>query len=104
MTLPAGRPPGDVPRRTPPDERSRTVPTDPAEHRDRVIREIAALTVRARRQTDRMGRLSGDAATDYLCDVEHALASLVALGAVPGAPPAPAAAVEDGTVVRGTVL
>lgn len=47
------------------------------------LRTIAAATITARRQTTRMGTLYPGAGEALLVDVEHALSSLVVLGAVP---------------------
>lgn len=51
------------------------------------LRIIASAAVRARRDAGAMGVLPRGAGEQLLVDVEHALASLIALGAVPSAPP-----------------
>lgn len=55
----------------------------PADHQADALRTIAAAVVRTRARTDRMGRLAAGDGEALLCDVEHALASLIVTGAVP---------------------
>lgn len=78
--------------RTPAERADRTPtphgdgPRDPTpdEARSDALRGIAAAVVRARAQTDRMGRLRPEAGGDLLAECERHLSALIVVGAVPG--------------------
>lgn len=60
--------------------------TDRVQAYEDSLRMIARAAVTARAHTGPMGQVPPHVGEELLCDVEYALASLIALGAVPAAP------------------